>query len=58
MTAEELNPEEILKLSESYWETSTLHAGVKLNVFTMTCSPMPVSGKSGAFFSNLPMILE
>jgi SAM-dependent methyltransferase len=35
MTAEELNPEEILKLSGSYWETCTLHAGVKLDVFTI-----------------------
>ncbi|MGD9334839.1 MAG: methyltransferase [Desulfobacterales bacterium] len=35
MTAEELNPEKILKLSGSYWETCTLHAGVKLNIFTI-----------------------
>jgi hypothetical protein len=35
MTEEELNPEEILKLSGSYWETCTLHAGVKLDVFTI-----------------------
>jgi hypothetical protein len=35
MTAEELNPEKILKLSGSYWETCALHAGVKLDVFTI-----------------------
>ena len=35
MTLEELNPEKILKLSGGYWETCTLHAGVKLDVFTI-----------------------
>jgi predicted O-methyltransferase YrrM len=35
MTEEKLNPEKILKLSGSYWETCTLHAGVKLDVFTI-----------------------
>ncbi|MBW2245855.1 MAG: methyltransferase [Deltaproteobacteria bacterium] len=35
MTAKELKPEKILKLSGSYWETCTLHAGVKLDVFTI-----------------------
>jgi len=35
MTAKELKPEKILKLSGSYWETCTLHAGVKLYVFTI-----------------------
>ena len=35
MTAKELKPEEILKLSGGYWETCTLHAGVKLDVFTI-----------------------
>ena len=35
MTAEELNPDKILQLSGSYWETCTLHAGVKLDVFTI-----------------------
>ncbi len=35
MTLEELNPEKILELSGSYWETCTLHAGVKLDVFTI-----------------------
>ncbi len=35
MIAKELKPEEILKLSGGYWETCTLHAGVKLDVFTI-----------------------
>ena len=35
MTKKELKPEEILKLSGGYWETCTLHAGVKLDVFTI-----------------------
>jgi len=35
MTAEKLNPWKILQLSGSYWETCTLHAGVKLDVFTI-----------------------
>ena len=35
MADEELNPDKILKLSGSYWETCTLHAGVKLDVFTI-----------------------
>ena len=35
MTEEKLNPEKILKLSGSYWEACTLHAGVKLDVFTI-----------------------
>ena len=35
MTAEELKPEKILKLSGSYWDACTLHAGVKLDVFTI-----------------------
>jgi predicted O-methyltransferase YrrM len=35
MTEEKLNPEKILKLSGSYWEICTLHAGVKLDVFTI-----------------------
>jgi len=35
MTAEELNPGKILQLSGGYWETCALHAGVKLDVFTI-----------------------
>ena len=35
MNEEKMNPENILKLSGSYWETCTLHAGVKLDVFTL-----------------------
>jgi predicted O-methyltransferase YrrM len=34
MSDEEWNPGQILELSGSYWKTCTLHAGVKLDVFT------------------------
>jgi len=34
MTNQEWNPGQILELSGSYWKTCTLHAGVKLGVFT------------------------
>jgi SAM-dependent methyltransferase len=35
MTTQELNPGNLLKTSGGYWETCTLHAGVKLGVFTL-----------------------
>ncbi|OQY05448.1 MAG: SAM-dependent methyltransferase [Desulfobacteraceae bacterium 4572_123] len=35
MSAENLNPGELLQLSGSYWKTCTLHAGVKLDLFTV-----------------------
>jgi len=35
MATQELNPGHLLKLSGSYWEPCTLHAGVKLDVFTI-----------------------
>jgi len=35
MSKQELNPGKILKMSGNYWETCTLHAGVKLNIFTV-----------------------
>jgi len=35
MTRQDLNPEKILKMSGSYWETCTIHAGVKLDIFTL-----------------------
>jgi predicted O-methyltransferase YrrM len=34
MKGQELNPGALLQISGSYWETCTLHAGVKLDVFT------------------------
>jgi len=34
MNNEEWNPGQILELSGYYWKTCTLHAGVKLDVFT------------------------
>jgi len=35
MNAKELNPGKLLDLSGRYWATCTLHAGVKLDVFTV-----------------------
>ncbi|MBW2594115.1 MAG: SAM-dependent methyltransferase, partial [Deltaproteobacteria bacterium] len=35
MNTENLNPGRLLQLSGSYWETCTLHAGVKLDLFTV-----------------------
>ncbi len=35
MSKQELNPGKILKMSGNYWETCTLHAGVKLDIFTI-----------------------
>jgi len=34
MGTEELNPKDLLKTSGNYWETCTLHAAVKLDIFT------------------------
>ena len=35
MNTQEWNPGQLLKLSGSYWSSCTLHAGVKLDVFTI-----------------------
>jgi predicted O-methyltransferase YrrM len=35
MTAQELNPGQLLEISGSYWRSCTLHAGVKLGIFTV-----------------------
>ncbi|MFO7751851.1 MAG: methyltransferase [Desulfobacteraceae bacterium] len=35
MESSEINPGEILELSGIYWQTCTLHAGVKLDIFTI-----------------------
>ncbi|MBF0118828.1 MAG: SAM-dependent methyltransferase [Desulfobacterales bacterium] len=35
MNVNEWNPPKLLELSGSYWKTCTLHAGVKLNIFTI-----------------------
>ena len=35
MKTQELNPGKLLQTSGSYWETCALHAGVKLDVFTI-----------------------
>ena len=35
MNEQEINPGKLLDISGRYWATCTLHAGVKLNVFTV-----------------------
>jgi len=35
MATQELNPGHLLEISGRYWETCTLHAGVKLGIFTV-----------------------
>lgn len=35
MTAQDLNPGHLLEISGRFWETCTLHAGVKLDIFTI-----------------------
>jgi len=35
MSRQELNPGKILQISGNYWETCTLHAGVKLDIFSI-----------------------
>jgi len=35
MHKQEMNPGNLLKISGSYWQTCTLHAAVKLDIFTI-----------------------
>jgi len=35
MNRQEWNPDQLLEISGKFWETCTLHAGVKLNLFTV-----------------------
>ena len=35
MERDELNPGQLFKISGSYWQTCTLHAGVRLEIFTV-----------------------
>jgi hypothetical protein len=35
MNSSQWNPKTLLETSGYYWETCTLHAGVKLNIFTV-----------------------
>ena len=35
MHKQEMNPGNLLKMSGSYWQTCTLHAAVKLDIFTI-----------------------
>jgi hypothetical protein len=43
MANHEWNPGELLELSGYFWKTCTLHAAVKLDVFTCLCEEQPAS---------------
>jgi len=56
------NPAELLKLSGSYWTTCTLHAGVKLDIFTHLtdgpCTSTELSRKLELEDRSLTMLLD
>ncbi|TRO79326.1 methyltransferase [Desulfuromonas acetexigens] len=56
------NPAELLKLSGSYWNTCTLHAGVKLDVFsplaTEQLSAAELAARRGFSARGLAMLLD
>jgi len=56
------NPAELLKLSGSYWATCTLHAGVKLDLFSHLvdgpCTPRELSEKLELNARGLTMLLN
>jgi hypothetical protein len=60
--APEPNPGQIMEISGSYWQSCTLHAGVKLDVFTMIgddrLGSNEISGKLGADERSLPRLLD
>jgi predicted O-methyltransferase YrrM len=44
MDNQDINPGQLLKISGNYWKACTLHAGIKLNVFTAIGSDLVASG--------------
>ena len=62
MDTQEWNPGQILELSGYYWKTCTLHAGVKLDVFTAIgkekVTAGDVAGKLGVDRRALTMLLN
>jgi len=62
MNLQEMNPEKLLKISGSYWQTSALHAGVKLDVFTIIgdkpAGVESVAAKLSADPRSLAMLLD
>jgi predicted O-methyltransferase YrrM len=62
MATQELNPGHLLEISGRYWETCTLHAGVKLDVFTIigsdSLSGSDVAQKLGADKRAVEMFLN
>ncbi len=62
MSTENLNPGKLLQLSGSYWKTCTLHAGVKLDLFTVLgekkCTCQDIAGRINADPRALAMLLN
>ncbi len=62
MDRQEWNPGKLLELSGYYWKTCTLHAGVKLDVFTTIAegqvTAQAVAQKSGADERGMAMLLN
>ena len=62
MNAQEQSPGELIEMSGSYWKTFTLHAGVKLDVFTVldnrSLSAEAVAGKLAADARATEMLLN
>jgi SAM-dependent methyltransferase len=62
MTATDWTPAELLKLTGSYWASCTLHAAVKLDLFTpLTVRPLTateLAGQRGLSMRGLAMLLD
>jgi SAM-dependent methyltransferase len=62
MASGDWNPEQLLKLSGSYWETCALHAGVKLDLFSpLAARPQTaaeLAAELGAAERGLGMLLD
>jgi len=62
MTISEWTPETILRLSGDYWKTCALHAGVKLDVFTIIgdgcLSANEIAGRTKADLRGVTMLLN
>ena len=62
MSDKELNPGKLLEISGQYWRTCTLHAGVKLDVFSIIgkqpLTAADIATKSGANQRAMDMLLN
>jgi len=62
-TSESMNPERLLGISGSYWQTCALHAAVKLDLFTVIgkenkADPASIAEKTGVQERSLSMLLN